>query len=103
VAYGIAIFVFLPVALLQFNLGLLLSIFFFILLGMIFGLSLLATNIQPVFEVFAVKILLFWEKTSMKQLILKNLISHRVSNKQTSIIYSLTVGSVIFLFVALSL
>ena len=45
VIYGVSIFVLLPMALLDFNIGLLLMIFFLILLGMIFGLSLLATNI----------------------------------------------------------
>lgn len=45
VFYGISIFVLLPIALLNGNLGLMLTIFFMILLAMIFGLSLLATNI----------------------------------------------------------
>jgi hypothetical protein len=45
VLYGTSIFIFLPMALLQFNLGLLLFIFFMILFGMILGLSMLATNI----------------------------------------------------------
>ena len=45
VTYGILIFVFLPMALLNFNLGLMLTIFFMILTGMILGLTLLATNI----------------------------------------------------------
>lgn len=39
----------------------------------------------------------------MRQLILKNLVTHRRSNKQTSIIYSMTVSTVILLFVALAL
>lgn len=103
VIYGISIFVLLPIALLQSNVGLMLTIFFLILVGMIFGLSLLASNIQPVLETLFVKLLLCWESVSMKQLILKNFIVHRSNNKLTSIIYSLTVGSVIFLFVALAL
>jgi hypothetical protein len=52
-----------------------------ILLGIIFGLSLLATNISPLLEVFFVYLCFFWEKTSMRQLILKNLIVHRPNNK----------------------
>lgn len=103
VVYGITVFVFLPIALLSFNLGLMLSIFFFILLGMIYGLSLLATNIQPTLEILVVKVILCWEKVSMKNLILKNLIAHRRNNIQTAIIYSLTIGSVIFLYVSLAM
>lgn len=45
VVYGISIFVFLPMALLNGDLGVMLTIFFFILVGMIYGLSMLATNI----------------------------------------------------------
>lgn len=45
VVYGIAIFIFLPIALINFNLGLMLTIFFLILIGMILGLSMLSTNI----------------------------------------------------------
>jgi hypothetical protein len=45
VSYGTTIFVYLPLALINFNLGLMLTLFFMILLGMIFGLSMLATNL----------------------------------------------------------
>lgn len=66
VVYGIAIFVFLPMALYDGNLGLMLTIFFMILVGMIFGLTLLASNLQPLFERICLTVLLFWEKSSMK-------------------------------------
>jgi hypothetical protein len=39
----------------------------------------------------------------MKKLILKNLIAHRENNKQTAILYSLTVGTVIFLYITLAI
>lgn len=39
----------------------------------------------------------------MKILVLKNLAAHRESNKMTSIIYSLTLGSIIFIVVAANL
>jgi len=41
---GIAIYYLLPLAVLNFNIGLILQIFFFILLGMILGLTLIALN-----------------------------------------------------------
>lgn len=103
VVYGMSIFVYLPLALLNGNVGLSLTIFFMILLGMIVGLTILTANIQPLFEGLVVSALLCWEKVSMKQLILKNLVIHRANNKQTSMIYSLTVGTIIFLFVALAI
>lgn len=45
VIYGISIYYLLPLALLSANYSLILQIFFFILLGMIFGLTLLAFNL----------------------------------------------------------
>ena len=42
---GIAIYYLLPLAVLNFNLGLILQIFFAILLGMILGLTLIALNL----------------------------------------------------------
>lgn len=102
VIYGILILVYLPEALLNNDLGMLLTIFFMILLGMIFGLALFATNISPLFENLCVHLLLCWEKKSMKQLILKNMTVHRPNNKQTTIIYSLTVGAIIYMFLALA-
>lgn len=41
---GIAIYYLLPLAVLNFNIGLILQIFFFILLGMILGLTLISMN-----------------------------------------------------------
>lgn len=44
VAVGISIYFFMPLAVLNFDLGLLLEILFLLLLGMIFGLALIAIN-----------------------------------------------------------
>jgi len=70
---------------------------------MIFGLTLIALNFQRMLEVTIVNVLLFFERKSMKQLILKNLISHRESNKLTAIIFSLTLGCIIFVVVSANL
>lgn len=100
---GITIYFVLPLSILTFNLGLLLEIFFLILIGMILGLTLIAFNLQRIFELIVVYLLLFFERKSMKLLIVKNLSAHRESNRLTSIIYSLTLGSVIFIVVAANL
>lgn len=44
VVYGVSVYVLLPLSLLSFNFGLLLSIFFVILLSLILGLTLVAIN-----------------------------------------------------------
>lgn len=90
-------------AVLDFNLGLLLEIFFLILVGMILGLTLISLNLQRSLELLLVHVLLFLETKSMKILILKNLSAHRESNRLTSIIYSLTLGCIIFVIVASNL
>jgi FtsH-binding integral membrane protein len=100
---GILIYFVLPLAVISFNLGLLLEIFFLILIGMIFGLTLISFNLQRTVELCFVYIMLFFETKSMKLLIVKNLSAHRESNKLTSIIYSLTLGCIIFIIVAANL
>jgi hypothetical protein len=100
---GITIYYVLPLAIANFDLGLLLEILFLILLGMILGLTLISFNLQRLVENVIVNIVLFYERKSMKILVLKNLSAHRESNKMTSIIYSLTLGSIIFIIVASNL
>lgn len=45
VGYGLSVYYYLPLAMLSFNFALILKIFFFILVGMLLGLTLLAFNI----------------------------------------------------------
>lgn len=61
VAYGLSIYYFLPLAMLSFNFALILQILFAILVGMLFGLSLLAFNLQRFLEIFLTYLMLFWE------------------------------------------
>jgi len=85
------------------NAGMILAIFFAILLGMMTGLTLFATNLQGILEIILVYTFFFWEKESMKGLLRKNLASHKQRNYLTSIIYALTLGCIIFLLVTASL
>ena len=70
---------------------------------MILGLTMIAFNLQRILESLIVNVLLFFERSSMKLMVKKNLIAHRQSNKLTSIIYSLTLGCIIFVVVAANL
>ena len=70
---------------------------------MIFGLALISLNLQRIFELIVVYTILIYEKSSMKLLILKNLSAHRENNKLTTLIYSLTLGSIIFIVVSANL
>lgn len=103
VLFGLSIYYFLPLAMLSFNLSLVLQIFMFILMGMLLGLSMLAFNLQRFVEIIFTYLLLFFEKKSMKTLVTNNLSSHRPRNKMTSIIFSISLGFIIFLIVTANL
>lgn len=103
VLFGVSIYYYLPMALLQENYNTMLQIFFLILLGMLFGLTILAMNLQGVLEAVLIQVLLFWESKSMRTILFKNLIAHKQRNILTSIIYALTLGSIIFLIVSANL
>ena len=80
-----------------------LTIFFAILLGMMFGLVLLVTNLEGIFEIMLVYVFFFWEKQSMRALLLKNLKAHKPRNFLTALVYALTLGCIIFLLVTANL
>lgn len=103
VTFGIAVYIFLPLGLLSMDFGMVLAIFFSILLGMMAGLTLLITNLQGPLEILLVYIFLWWEKSSMRTLLKKNLSAHKQRNYLTSIIYALTLGCIIFLLVSANL
>ena len=93
----------LPLSILTLNLALLFEIFFLLLVGMIFGWSLISLNFQRILENTIVYTFLAFERQSMKIMIGKNLAAHRESNMLTSLIYSLTLGNIIFVVVSASI
>lgn len=103
IGYGATIYYFLPKALFEMKLDLILQIFFMILLGMLFGLTILAMNLQGLIGSLLSSILLFWESRSTRSLLSKNIIAHRSRNQLTSNIYALTLGCIIFLIVSANL
>jgi hypothetical protein len=74
--YGFGIYYVLPLALLSYKLGLILQVFFFILLGYLLGLIMFAVNAQKLMESLMLRGLLFWEAASMRVLIRNNLKAH---------------------------
>eukprot|EP01016_Furgasonia_blochmanni_P040533 TRINITY_DN5182_c0_g1_i1.p1 TRINITY_DN5182_c0_g1~~TRINITY_DN5182_c0_g1_i1.p1 ORF type:complete len:963 (+),score=283.19 TRINITY_DN5182_c0_g1_i1:176-3064(+) len=103
IAFGVSIYYLLPLSLLSFNLSLLLAIFFWILIGLLFGLVLLSLNIQHLVERVVTFVFLFWQHSSLRSLALKNLIAHRLRNRKTAIMYSLSLGFAIFISVSYSM
>jgi len=64
---------------------------------MLFGLTVLASNLQGLLGKLLQSLLLFWERASMRSLLAKNIAAHRSRNQLTANIYSLTLGCIIFL------
>lgn len=102
VVSGVFLFYFFPKSIVNLNLRLMFNIFFMLLIGMIIGWAMIALNLQRALELVIVYTLILWEKKSMKLLITKNLSAHRESNQLTSLIYSLTLGCIIFVVVSSS-
>lgn len=103
IIYGVSIYYLMPYALLSLNLGLLLNIFFMILIGMLFGLTLLSINLQRILEIVFTYVFLFYERKSMKLMILKNLVAHWIWNRLTILIFALSIGFIILCVVAYKL
>ena len=60
--YGFAVYYGLPISILKLNIGLLLRVFFLILMGLLTGLTILTSNIQGFLQIVLMNLLLFWEK-----------------------------------------
>lgn len=67
---------------------------------MLIGLVLLSLNLESLVERAVVAVCLFWEKRYIKPIVLKNLTAHRVRNRKTTIMYSLSLGFILFITVA---
>ena len=102
ITLGVAIYYLLPLSLLSFNVGLILSIFFWILLGMLLGLVLLSMNVQHLVERNIVRILFCFASDSFRNLVVKNLVTHKIRNQKTATMYALTLGFIILLVVGYS-
>ena len=107
-AYGTCVYYFLPLALLSFNWSMILKIFFGILIGLLLGLTLLAFNFQRLIEIGLSHLILFcdlkcfgkFQMRGIKKMVMMNLEAHRLRNQMTSLIYSMSLGFIIFLVVS---
>jgi uncharacterized membrane protein len=90
------IYYLLPKSFINQNVGMLLSLFFIFIGGLIAGLILLSYNFQYLLEKYIVKLFLFWIDKAEFALLLKNLSAHREKNRRSSIVYALSVAFIIF-------
>ena len=90
--YGASIYYFLPLSLISMNFGMIGAIFLWILFGILLGFVLLSQNIDNLLQKILTYVLLFFTKSYTKLLILKNLAAHRIKNKKSALMFSLSVG-----------
>jgi hypothetical protein len=100
---GMLLYVALPSALLSVDLFLLLSIFFSLLMSILLGLVIVGMNLQRVAEAFVLFASFFWLPSSVRQLVHKNLISHKLRNRKTFLMYSLSIAFIVFIYVTFAL
>ena len=99
--YGMFIYYVMPEALVTGNSTLFVYVLLVVFIGYFLGLTILALNLQGLMLWFLQTVFCFWEKKSMNILIRKNLMVHKKRNNLTAIIYSLTLGTVIFMLMQL--
>ena len=90
--YGASIYYFLPLSLISMNFGMIGGIFLWILFGILLGFILLSRNIESLLQKILTYTLLFFTRSYTKLLIFKNLAAHKIKNKTTSLMFSLSVG-----------
>eukprot|EP00026_Physarum_polycephalum_P001697 Phypoly_transcript_01699.p1 GENE.Phypoly_transcript_01699~~Phypoly_transcript_01699.p1 ORF type:complete len:1053 (-),score=137.59 Phypoly_transcript_01699:52-3186(-) len=95
--FGFGVYYVFPLSLLSMNFALLLNMFFFLLIAMLFGMVLLSLNLGQMLETFVVWAFFFWENASIPQVVLKNLVAHKIRNRKTTIMYALSLGFIIFI------
>jgi len=101
VVFGFSIYYLFPLALLSTDIGLLLDIFVALLLGMLLGFIILSLNVAQPLQVLLIHIFFsVWETDAVTTLVRKNLISHKLRNRKTIIMFGLSVAFVTFLNVA---
>lgn len=101
--FGFGIYYVMPLSLLSQNFFLLLNLFFLLLLGMLFGLTMLSLNFQHPIERILVAGMFWWEAYAVTKLVRKNLVAHRVRNRKTTVMFALSLGFIIFVLVSFSL
>ncbi|KPA82246.1 hypothetical protein ABB37_03358 [Leptomonas pyrrhocoris] len=101
--FGFLVYFLFPTGLIVMNLSLIFYIFFAVLIGLLAGFVLLALNFERVCQVCISYLLLFAESKAVFSFMQKSLSAHRVRNRKTTLMYSLSLAFVIFITVAVQI
>lgn len=100
-ALGIFIQVLLPLSMASLNVTIFIIVFFALMGCILFGLLLIFLNFSYLYESLILKFFIFFDRDFVKRLVRMNLITHRIRNRKTVLIYSLSLAFVNFLYVSL--
>eukprot|EP00727_Mastigamoeba_balamuthi_P014759 m51a1_g9909 hypothetical protein (1044) ;mRNA; r:99120-103292 len=98
-AFGFGVYYVFPISLLTFNFALLLNLFFVLLIAMLLGFVLLSLNIEHLLQQLLGYLFFFWDRAAILQVLLKNLVAHRIRNRKTTIMYAVSLSFIIFMYV----
>lgn len=99
--FGFGIYYLLPLALLSFNLSLILTFFLCVIIGMLAGLVILALNFELLMLRLLSTLLLWWEVPAVRRLLWSNIsAAHRTRNRKTAAMYAIAVALICFIVVA---
>ena len=83
--FGAMVYYLLPLALVAFDLTMMLYIFLGLLLGMIAGLTLLALNLERPLEHLQAGVFLCWAGNATRSMLHTNLVAHRARNRKAAV------------------
>ncbi|KAH3743486.1 DUF214 family protein [Pelomyxa schiedti] len=98
--FGFGIYYVLPSSLLANNFQVMLNMFFLLIMSMLLGLVLLSLSLETLLEKIFCWLFFFWDHTAIVHILMKNLIAHKLRNRKTTIMYSVSLSFIIFIFVA---
>lgn len=98
ILFGLMMYFFLPYSILTFNFFWLLVFMFLILFGYLVGFILLSLNIQYLFERGIYYLVRLYTPQHLAFIALKNMAAHRLRNRKTSLMYSISISFVMFLW-----
>jgi hypothetical protein len=96
--FGSTLYFVLPMSIFTFNFLAIFSLMFLILIGYLAGFILLSINIHFLVEKVIYQFVKLYTLPYIALIALKNLSAHRIRNRNTSLIYSVSIAFVLFLW-----
>lgn len=101
--FGWVIYYFFPQSLIGGNLELFALMLMLLMLSILIGFILMGLNLQHLLERFVLFFTLsWWERRPIPEIVLKNLIAHKLRNRKTAVMYAFSLSFIFFVTVMIS-